>query len=177
MVTRGFAYNRVETGDEPVSLDLCKAHLEIRSGSHDVLLQTLIIAARKQVEKFLSVTLVASTITARWEELTTVEIPYGPVKTVTSVQDKDGGDASHTIEGLVPGFPDIKADRSAPTVIVYEAGYEQVPEDIQLAIIKLATDNFEQRTGVDVSGAAGYQLLPNNWMKTCATYRRITWAS
>ncbi|MBO9611050.1 MAG: phage head-tail connector protein [Dyadobacter sp.] len=177
MVTRGFTYSRIETGEEPVDLAMYKAHLEIDFSDHDTLLQFLLKAARKQVEKFLSVSLVTSTITARWEELTSVEIPYGPVISVTSVKDAAGEDATHTIEGMVPGFARIKAGRAMPTILMYEAGMAEVDEDIQLAIMKLATDNFEQRTGLDLSGRGGYQLFANNWMKTVASHKRITWAA
>jgi uncharacterized phiE125 gp8 family phage protein len=177
MPTRGFSI--IKTVDvsviEPVSLDLLKKYVQVRSETHDELLNFLLTEARQAVENFLCVSLVETDITVQWEELDTEELPYGPVRTLTSVKDKDGADATHTVEGLEGSFISIKADRASPTVIVYVAGYaDPIPFPIQLAIMKLVVDNFEARTGIAFETNS---VLPNNWKHSCSSYSRLIWAS
>ena len=177
MRTRGFSISKeITSSSEPVTLEMLKAHLQIDFTKHDTLLNIMLQAAREAVETFLCASLIETTITARWEELSTEELPYGPVNEIVSIYDGDGNSISGTaIEGLMKGFVSIKANRTSPTVVQYKAGYESVPYNIQLAIMKLATDNFEHRTGIDLTaGSSG--LLPNNWKSVCYPYRRISWA-
>lgn len=179
MESRGFSIKKVSGVVEPVTLGAYKAHLEIDFDKHDTLLTEFLVSARIEIENFLCVSLIETTITARWEELGSEELPYGPVHSIETVKDKDGEDVTgHTIEGMEGSFMSIKADRTEPTVIVYKAGYQPpIPHPIKLAIMKRATDHFEQRTGFDLSGNVGAQPLPNDWKSVCRPYRRITWAA
>jgi uncharacterized phiE125 gp8 family phage protein len=179
MISRGFSIIKV-TADavvEPVTLPLLKKHVEIDFSDHDDLLEQLLISAREQVEKFLCVSLVDTSITVRWEELSTEELPYGPVHTIAVTDEYNSAVTGHTIEGLIGSFVKIKANRTSPTIINYTAGYPHpIPRPISLAIMKLATDHFEARTGIDLSSNEGGQL-PNNWKATCRSYRRIPWSA
>ncbi|MCF2517130.1 phage head-tail connector protein [Dyadobacter sp. CY351] len=183
MTSRGISIKKqvVDGAQEPVTLEEFKSHVQVSYESQDQLLETLLVSARQQIEKFLCVSLVETLITIRWEQLTRQPLPYGPVNEIISVADKSdttidlGG---YTLEGQIGDFMKIKADRSEPTVITYRAGYgvdaTDVPEDLRLAIMKKATDDFEFRTGTPLSGAVETSL-PNNWRSTCQPYRRISW--
>lgn len=178
MPTRGFDIIKVESGDEPVSLEMLKTYLEVRSDAHDSLLRdVLLIAARKRVERFLCVSLVESDITVRWEEISgSEELPYGPVQELTSVTDEDNEIVAFKREGLMGSFVGINVTRSEPTIIRYKAGYP-LPlkeEPIKLAIMKLVVDDFEERKGISLDPA---NKLPNDWKATCRTYRRIPWTA
>lgn len=78
---------------EPVTLaeakQWCKIELDITE--ENTLLTQLITAARKQLEGYLCISLVDKTVTAVFRnELGNIELPYGPVKSITSVTDVDG---------------------------------------------------------------------------------------
>lgn len=174
MVTRGLDVKRVvvDGAQEPVTLEFLKDHLAIDFEDWDDLLEELLLSAREEVEAYTGLTLVDANITARWEELTTRELPYGPVKSITSVQDKDDENiTSHTLEGI--DFKTIKADRCEPTVVKYLAGYDEVPAGLRLAIMKLATDHFKNRSGISMDQFT--QKLPNDWKSVAKKYSRRTW--
>lgn len=179
MTTRGFSILREPTTEEePVDLDMLKKYVSIAFSAHNDLLDELLSEAREEVEKFLCHSLVESTITVRWEELTSRELPYGPVKEIISVTGPDSPITGHTIEGLIGSFVTIKANRSEPTVIKYLAGYPaEIPKPIKLAIMKRACEHFTDRTGNVLVGRAGVETLPNNWKSACRSYRRMTWTS
>ncbi len=184
MTTRGFSYLRMPDEDLspplPLSIERVKDHLGIDDfDDYDNVIDDVLSSAIEEVEEFLCVSLTPNLVTVRWEELTTDELPYGPVNEIISVQDGNGGGVTgYQIEGLIGGFVDIKANRANPTVVKYKAGYAEgkVPNPIILSILKLAVTNFEQRTDFDLSGKVSSTPLPNDWRKTCMPYRRITWA-
>jgi uncharacterized phiE125 gp8 family phage protein len=172
MATRGFTIVKIASMIEPVDLDRLKSYVQIRSNTHDNLLNELLTEAREEVEKFLCVSLVDTQITVRWEEMETEELPYGPGRSLVSVKDKDGSDVSHEVEGLIGDFISIKADRSEATVIKYVAGYlDSIPKPIALSIMKLVVDHFEERKGIVLQTSSS---LPNNWKTTCRPYRRLS---
>lgn len=176
-MTRGFSIIKTvpNAAIEPVDLDQLRRYVQVRSETHDDLLNFLLTAARQSVENFLCVSLVETAIEVQWEQLDTEELPYGPVRSLTSVTDKDNTEVSHTVEGLIGSFISIKADRTSPTVIRYVAGYaEPIPFDIQLGIMKKVVDDFEARTGIVLETSS---MLPNNWKNSCSSYSRLTWVS
>lgn len=159
MTTRGLSIvsEIIEGAEEPVSLDELKDFAAIDFDDHNSMLEELLVSARDEVERYTGLSLIQKTITARWEELTTAELPYGPV---TEIVDQD----DYTIEGVLGAFPSLKADSEEPVTIVYTAGYSQVPSDLKTAIKILATELFRTR-GSD-SG---------EWKKKAARYSRKTW--
>jgi len=170
MITRKLSVKKEETGSEPITLEMLQEHLSIDFDDHATLLNVFIPAAREQVEKYTGLSLIDSDITARWESLTEKELPYGPVKEIVSVQDKDDEDiTSHTVEGI--DFLSITANSETPVVVKYKTGYDVVPFSLQLAIIKLASDHFENRNGIAIGGSS----LPNDWKATCRPHSRKSW--
>lgn len=181
MPTRGFDIIKTETSaTEPVSLDMLKTYVQVRSVGHDSVLESLLRAARIHIEGFLCISLVPTDIVVRWEEMDCTygaeELPYGPVNEISSVADDEAAAVDYKREGLMGSFVSINVTRTEPTVISYKAGYadDKVPEDIKLAIMKHALDSFEQRPGVSFEVV---QKLPNDWKATCRRYRRIPWTA
>jgi len=173
MTTRGLRTERkpVDGAVEPVTIEDLKLHLAIDSNDHDDLLNKLLADAREQVELYTGLSLIESNIKARWEELTTCELPYGPVISIGTVTG-----AEYTLEGFTGSFVSIKADSSSPVVVEYVAGYEnEIPAGLQLAIMKLASDNFSERVGFSIEGTNGAQALPNNWKETAKRFTRKSW--
>ena len=84
---------------------------------------------------------------------------------MVDVLDESGGE----VIGIVPGFASVEPSGTGPVRIDYAAGILStrtpisLPEGLRVAIIKLVTDDFEQRTGVLVAGREAVQILPNNW--------------
>lgn len=176
ITTRGLSLTKTlaEAGSTPVSLEEVKEYLVIDGNDHDTLLARLIEAATVAVEKYCGISLRETAITCRYEAAGRVEIPYGPVQSITSVEDADGSAVEYTQEGLAGSFIALDLQRTVPTVITYVAGYTEVDEALKLAITKKVVDDFEMRSGVNLSDQTR-QLLPNNWQSAAKPYRRITW--
>ena len=166
------------TGEEPVDLPLCKKYLAIDFDDHNELLSVLITEAREEVEKYCGITLFEKNITARWEYLTSAELPYGPIKSITSIQDKDDvslNTDSYTIEGLYGSFMSLTDTSLSPVVARYLAGYDKCPFPLKLAIMKLVADQFEFRVSVTLTNMS--TALPNDWKASASKYSRKTWMS
>lgn len=167
LVTTGMSIEKVPTGFvEPVDLDMLKRHLRIDFEDHDTLLEFLLVSAREEVEQYTGLSLVESEVTVRWETLTTGVLPFGPVKEITS--DISG----YTKQGL--DYPKIVANSYEPVEITYIAGLEYVPVALQLAICKLASDNFTHTLGVE-TGPNTAASLPNDWKSLARKYSRRSW--
>ncbi len=178
MVTRGLSVNKVvvDGAQEPVTLELLKSHLAIDFEDHDDLLELLAVKARQAVEFYTGLSLIDTNVTARWECLTSRPLPYGPVKSITSVQDKDEVTiTTHALEGQEGGQMSITAYLESPVVVKYLAGYEFVPEGLVVAIIKHASDDFTNRTGISLDNNVASQRLPNDWKSAAKPYRVMSW--
>lgn len=167
LVTSGLSIRKVPTTEvEPVDLAMLKKHLQIDFDDHDQLLEFLLESAREEVEQYTGLSLIESTVTVRWETLTTGVLPFGPVKEITS------DISAYTKKGL--DYPSITANSYEPVEITYTAGFETVPSALQLAIIKLATDNFTQRVGIELNSNAA-AVLPNDWKSVARKYSKRSW--
>lgn len=182
-MTRGLriAKFKQQGADEPVTIEELKGFLAIDSDDHDELLYSLIKSAREEVENYTGLSLIKSNVIAKWESLDTAELPFGPVLSLDSVKDKDGETIvsdKFYVEGIMGSFVNIKADTDSSITFAYVAGYDAstIPEGLKLAIMKNATDDFEQRTGVDTTGKMSKDLFPNNWKSKARKYsRRSCW--
>jgi len=174
MTTRGLSVQRkpVDGAVEPVTIEDLKLHLAIDSNDHDDLLNKLLPAARLRIEKYIGLSLIESDLKVRWEELTSDDLPYGPVLSEVNVEGSD--DCS--FEGFIGAHMRIVANSSSPITVTYRAGFEDgIEEDLQLAIMKLATDNFSKREGFSITGNDSAKPLPNDWKSTAAPYSVKSW--
>jgi len=162
---------------EPVSIDEMKDYLrlegfvdedEITTESlsnfdfDDILIADMIVAARKKMEKFLGVSLVFHT----WKVLFTnlagdIEFPYGPVQDLTSLAYKSGtavGDSSIYTYGY--DFLHLEAPLGEKMTAIYDAGYEECPEAVALAIKQCVSYWYENRITGEVPSIAKATASP-----------------
>lgn len=172
IITSGFQVEKISHGAEPVDLDMIKSHLSITFDDSNDLLELLAVAAREYVEEYLGISIVDSTVTSYWKTLSCVELPYGPVKSITSTTD-GSIDISNDVTYSGIGYKSINAERIEPTTVTYETGFNGgVPVTLKLAILKLVTDNYEQRTSISIGGNQTIQTFNNDWAKTCKMHSR-----
>lgn len=158
------------TGSELIELSDVKQYLGIGSDIHDPLLRTLLEGAREEVEKETKKALVATTVIADYESISEyIKLPITPLVSITTVVDENDIEVSYTI--TKGEDPRMKLTTITPITITYEAGYEKIPLDLQLCVIKKVCEDFEFRTGIKANNV---DLLPNNWRKTAQRYRN-TW--
>jgi uncharacterized phiE125 gp8 family phage protein len=160
-----------EPSIEPVTLDEANLHCKVEPGvtEDNVLILSLIIAARNYVENQLN----RSLITQTWELVldtfpsgNEVALPKGDVQSVTNVTTYDEADASSVFTSsgyrvdtygdrvtLVDGYSwpsDLRAHNGV--IITYVAGYGDEPEDvpnaIRQAILMLVAHWYENREAV-----------------------------
>lgn len=159
----------IETGEEPVLLDLTKLYLGIASTVHDTLLSSLITIARLEVEHYCKKKLIESTIVAYFESINEYTyLPYTPVLSITSVNDAE--ESVLTYEASKGSNPKIKIHSNKEVIITYDCGLN-INEDLKLCIIKKVGEDFEFRTGISITNNS---ILPNNWRSTALKHRN-TW--
>lgn len=79
---------------EPVTLTEVKAHLLISFSDDDTLLTALITQARKAIENYCAVSIVAQTVTLTADLFKEWELPYGPVTGIQGVATRTGSEGS-----------------------------------------------------------------------------------
>lgn len=129
-------------GAEPVSVTTLKNWLKIDLNDDDVLLAAIISGARVQIERYVNLSLINRTVTAKIiNGLGGFVLPYGPVKNVSTVTDFLGVAITSTIEWNVLNEPFV-GDKG---IVTYEAGYEKLPADFVIAIMQQSAYLYEHR--------------------------------
>ena len=168
--------------DEPVTLQEMKDYLRLEgfvdidestteSISYflfdDTLIQNMITAARRKAEDYCGISIVFHS----WEALLKneagdSELPYGPVQEITSVLDADGNEItsdSYTFRGF--DFKFMVSPLYDNLTVEYDAGYEDCPEGVRLAIKQMVAYWYDKR-------AVG--SIPELALTTLAPFKR-TW--
>jgi len=121
---------------EPVTLAQAKAWLRVTHDDEDDIISALITAARQRCEGLINKSFVERTVTAIVRnDLGNIKLPYGPVNTVSSVSDSEGGEygsGDYNITGISDkrlGYP-----MASYVKVVYTAGYVALPEQFKTAI-------------------------------------------
>ena len=137
--------------EEPLLLPDVKDHLHIPQSNEDEddKLSRLIKECRKALEKYLGVSLVPKTITAILNNrLGNIELPYGPVTSVTSITNKEGT-ALTSEQYLVKGldFKVLEYPKTYELTAVYAAGYAagEVPEDLTIELMEMVAYKWRNR--------------------------------
>ena len=175
---------------EPVSLDDAKAHLRLSQSDDDVLLSTLISAARRRIEAETGLALIQqgwSCYRDDWPDTGLVEIAVAPllsVNRVTTYGDDDTAadiDASHYYIDAVsrPARVALRGSRVWPRPgraangieIAVTAGFgtaaAAVPEDLRTALLHLVAQLYENR------GTGSEPDLPLTVAAAIARYRMV----
>jgi uncharacterized phiE125 gp8 family phage protein len=148
---------------EPVPLNEVKLNLRADDSSHDMLLENIIPAARDWVERRVQTKFATQTweLTLDGFPASEIELPFGPVQSITSVKydDEDAVETTlstslYRLSGgryLVPVDEWPSAADGASVRIRFVAGYpatSPIPESVRLAIILKV---MELHDGADVS--------------------------
>jgi uncharacterized phiE125 gp8 family phage protein len=160
-----------EPGSEPLSLTEVKAHLRLTAPggesaytSEDTYLNTLIKVARRYSEFYTSRSFINQTWKYYADEFpATIELLYGPVSSITSIQYVDSDGASQTLDpadyvtDLTGHIPRITAVEEWPetdetlnaVTVTYVAGFgasaSNVPEDIKAAMLLIVGKMYQDR--------------------------------
>lgn len=177
---------------EPVSLQEMKDFLRLEgfgdpeSGSmtsdfdfDDLLIESMITAARKKAEAFCGISIVFHS----WKVLLTnrggdSDLPYGPIQSVTSIVDKNGNDVTtYKLRGF--NFQFLESPKQELLTLEYDAGYDDVPEEIVLAIKQMVWYWYNVRGTIDASTfGVNVQLttIPDIALSTLRPFKRSwTW--
>lgn len=171
---------------EPVSLAEAKAHLRVSGTAEDLLIASLITAARVHLELALSCAFITQTwswFLDAWPQRIRLELPLGPVRSISAARVLTAGDvittlppASYLLSGrTVPPRLSLKEraywSKGAPSPafgadgieIEFIAGFGDAPADVpaplRLALLLLIAHWFEQRAPIEV-GRGGTELPP-----------------
>ena len=135
----------------------------------DTLISTMITAARKKMEAWCGVSIVDHTWKVMFKnEAGDFEYPYGPVQAFTSLAYKDGtAVGSSAIYNYGYDFWHLESPNADKMTAIYEAGYEDCPEELELAILQCVAHWYENRVVAEIPGIA---------KATASTYKRPwTW--
>jgi hypothetical protein len=152
---------------EPVTLPEARSWLKLDVSDDDSMVTELITAARQQCEGFLNISLISRTVTA-WLQigLDEIRLPYGPVKTITSVTNyKDDPIAGYQVK-----YELFKAlDPCTEVKTVYDAGFNgSIPKHFKTAIKEQIAWLYTNRGDAEVT-----ETLSPIAKKILAPYRRV----
>ena len=171
---------------EPVSLAEAKAHLRVSGTSEDLLIASLITAARVHLELALSCAFITQTwswFLDGWPQRMRLELPLGPARSISAIRVLTAGDVITTM----PAQSYLLTGRARPPrltlkerghwsnggpqpaygadgiEIEFIAGFGDAPADVpaplRLALLLLIAHWFEQRAPIEV-GRGGTELPP-----------------
>lgn len=148
----------------PVTLAQTKTHLNITAPTYDVELQSFVDRATAAAQTRLGHPIVAATVTEVHDGGTPVLLlrrapQYPGVVTVTTVTENgatvtSGGYVLNAAAGLLhrgtSTSPDCWAAGTQNVTVTYTAGYNPVPDDLQLAVLEMVRHLWTtQRGGMD----------------------------
>ena len=152
-----------ESSDEPVSLEQAKAWLYMTGSDQDAVLDSVITAARMQVEHLLNMGLVKRRIVATVNNsLGGITLPYQPFISMVSVVDSEGNELTadeYTLSGNV--FKKLDAPHYDKLTITYNAGYtsNNKPSQAINAIIRAQIAHlYEHRGDTEAAGISPMAL-------------------
>jgi uncharacterized phiE125 gp8 family phage protein len=169
---------KTDISSEPVSVATMKEYLNIDYGSWDSLIATLISSARTNLERYTGSTFGTKTLVSTFQQVASnIDIPYGPVQSITHVKSIDEGGVKTTLTAgtdyLITGnnFKNIRFfGIDTPIEIEYIAGYTSLPSDLKIAIMKQVAIDFQYREST-IEGSV--TELSNSAKRSIAGYRRI----
>jgi uncharacterized phiE125 gp8 family phage protein len=167
---------------EPVTLEAAKAHMRITGSSEDLLIASLITAARVHIEYTLSRALITQTwsyFLDAWPKSALLELPLTPVQSIDAIRVLAAGDVVETIGAdrylldgpATPPRLVCKAGHWASAMpqpaysgkgieVSFIAGYgdqpADVPEPLRHSILLLVAHWFERREAVEI----GHPAMP-----------------
>lgn len=154
---------------EPLSLTEAKEYLHVDFTQSDSLLATMIVGARKRLERFTGVSFGSKTLEVYADIDGSFELPYGPVGQITSVQLLTGDSYEDYTDYTVIGerFKSIHPRRKGTYRIVYTT-VNSVDGDLLMALMAEVAYRFENRGDVNAA------KLSDQAKELAMPYRRIS---
>lgn len=157
----GITYNAVlsvsfsaESANESITVQEAKDWIRVDVSDDDTIILKLITAARRICEKYVNMSLIARTVTAKINNgLGNFYLPYGPVVAITSATDYYSND-------ITTGFSLDTVYGNALT-IVYTAGYADglLPEELRTAILDQIAWMYTNRGDVQLASALSLESM------------------
>jgi len=152
----------VSQQDEPIGYSEATDWLRVGDGQVPVIVM-LISAVREEAEQIVRRLLVQREATATWEQFyRKVELPSPPIGTVSSVEYYERGDAQwksvdaadYDVRGRLLELE--SGNEGSPLRATYQAGYQDVPEQLRIQMLKDLRYSYDHRDPGD-QGAARIQ--------------------
>lgn len=157
------------TKDWLTSYDV-KESLRIDFNDDNYVIKNMVNGARKAIEKFCSISIGTQTLKTLvdLEYFEEIELPYGPIGSVTSVKLKSAtgsyvSSTEYEIDGL--DFKTFKPYQTGRWEITYTAGYNPIPEDLKLFWLRLVAFYYENR--------GEQSSIPTDMKNDLKNYRRL----
>lgn len=124
----------------PCTVDEAKAYMRLTQFTDDdTLIESMIKAARQKIEQVAQITLNTKSLKAVVNNpCGYIEIPFGPVQTITAVTDSDGN-AVADYETAGNDFLLLISPTYENLTIEYDAGYETLPDILKLDVFRLVS--------------------------------------
>lgn len=164
-------------GHEPVTLQEAKQYCRIDSDyeGDDALITDLISSARSAIEMWANISIVEKRIQVFSDTDRTLWLPRSPVIQIENIEDVDGTpiEFNNSIRNKV------KVHHSGGYYVTYRAGFDPLPPDIKMAVLKQVSTDYDNRenfvinsnsmqlTGIDLSNSAKNLVQPysrNLWL-------------
>ena len=181
---------------EPLTTDEAKTHLKVSGSSEDAYIDTLVKAARTNVERYLNRALITQTWKAYfddWDDF--LKLGIAPVQSITSVKYYDYtaslevltstlyyGDVvsepAQIVRKYDTVYPELETSRPNGIVVEFVAGYgaaSDIPGDIVHAIKLLVADYYDNKGEVVVGTIA--VRIPGHIKNLLHSYRLYDFAN
>jgi uncharacterized phiE125 gp8 family phage protein len=182
---------------EPLTTDEAKLHLKVTGSTEDAYIDSLVKAARTNVERYLSRALITQTWRAYsdyWQDC--LNLALAPVISVTSVKYYDETESLTPLDSSLyyadiisePGkivrkydsvYPELEEERPNAVVVEFVAGYgsasTDIPSDIIHAIRLLVADYYDNKGEVVVGTIA--VRIPGHIKNLLHSYRLYDFAN
>lgn len=135
--------------DSVVTVDEIKTELKIDFNDEDDYIADLITLCQARVESFCGVSMSTRTLQAViCNNEGNIEIPYGPIISITSAFDQDGNDITTILTTLGISFKTIRTPNYQYINLTYVAGYasDNLPLDLKKAIKQEIAFRYRYRT-------------------------------
>lgn len=182
---------------EPVTLQQVKDQLIITFTDDDALLTRLITQARRAIENYCAVSIVAKTVTLTADLFVSKELPYGPVTGIQAALTRSGTqgsgptvyetstsqwqtDGEEFLSFSPPACGDFNINSPYRGIeepnypnrwkIVYTTGYNPVPDDLKLAILNEVAFRYENKGNQNDKGVCSEAA-----QALAFPYKRLLW--
>lgn len=183
---------RAGPAQEPVSLEEAKTFMRLDGTQDDVLVSTLITAARIHIETTIGKVLITenwSFFLDKWPKSKTIYFPLDPIQEIEEIRFHNSEDSYTVIDvedysiDLVSSNPRLLFNGAKPTApskklnqleIRFVAGYgdtpADVPSDLKQALLMLAAHWFEQRDPIAFGGS--FAEIPRTIEALLSNYKK-----